>query len=67
MVRSTASLSSANQRRSAYAAAALARVQALELLVGQTRSNLLEAGRLRLQQPQGSLKALGAFLRVGHR
>ncbi len=58
-----ASFDSANQRRSAYAAAAaVARVQeALALLAGQAPEHLLEVGRLRLEHPQASLEELGAF------
>jgi len=58
-----ANFDSANQRRSASAAAAaVARVQeALALLAGQAPEHLLEVGRLRLEHPQASLEELGAF------
>ncbi len=58
-----ANFDSANQRRSACAAAAgVARVQeALVLLAGQAPEHLLEVGRLRLEHPQASLEELGAF------
>jgi len=63
-VSTIASFDSANQRRSAHAAAAaVGRVQAaLELLAGQAPEHLLLAGRLRLEHPQASLEALGAFV-----
>jgi len=58
-----ASSETANQRRSAYAAATgVARVRAaMGLLHDGTREHLLAAGRLRLEHPQASLEELGAF------
>jgi len=57
-----ANFDSANQRRSAYAAAAaVARVRAaLALLAGDAPEHLLAVGRLRLEHPQASLEDLGA-------
>jgi len=62
--RSVVNVDDANQRRSAdAAAAAVARVQAaLAVLAGRAPEHLLEAGRLRLEHPQASLEALGAFV-----
>jgi len=54
-----ASLDTANQRRSAEAAAGVARVQtAMALLAGEAPQHLLTAGRLRLEHPQASLEQL---------
>ena len=60
---SMASLDTANQRRSAYAAAAVvARVQAaMALLAGDAPEHLLGAGRLRLEHPKATLEELGTF------
>jgi len=57
---SIANLDTANQRRSADAAAAgVAQVQAaMALLAGEAPQHLLAAGRLRLEHPQASLEQL---------